>query len=231
MNKGKLIVIEGSDGSGKTTQLELLKTFLESQNIPVKKIDFPRYYDSFYGKVIARFLQGEFGKLEEINPYLISIVYALDRAEAKDKINTWLSEGNIVLSNRYAPSNLAHQSGRLPSSERQAYIDWGVELEYKVNKIPKEDVVVFLHVPYKVSLKLMKNTDRGKRDYLKGKKQDMVEKDPSYLKNAEEVYLSLAKQFPHWIVIECVDAQGNLRSREEIHEEVKRELVKRNLIS
>ncbi len=123
--------------------------------------------------------------------------------------------------NRYATTNLAHQSGRLPKKERKKFIDWNIELEYKINKLPKEDKVVFLHVPYKVSLRLMENHDRQNRKYAKGK--DMVEKNLEYLENSEEAFLGLVKRFPHWIKIECVK-NGNLRTPEDIHEEIKRVL-------
>src|SRR5579863_2600807 len=109
MKKGTLIVIEGNDGSGKATQVELLYDYLRLHQVLVKRIEFPRYTESFYGKFIARFLQGEFGKLNETNPYFLSIAYAQDRAMAKEEITQWLADGNIVLANRYVSSNLAHQ--------------------------------------------------------------------------------------------------------------------------
>jgi len=213
MKKGKLIVIEGNDGSGKATQVKLLYDYLQERKICVKTIDFPRYNDSFFGKFIGRFLQGEFGKLEEINPYLISIVYAEDRKEARNEIDQWLSEGSIVIANRYVPSNLAHQSGRLPKDKQAAFINWDTELEYTINKLPKEDMIIYLHMPVIMSQKLL---------IAKVEREDMVEKDAVYLKNSEEVYNGLAEQFSHWETIECVDTKGNLRSVEEIHNELKK---------
>lgn len=228
--KGKLIVIEGGDGSGKTTQLKLLQEYLKSKNIPVKTIDFPRYYGSFYGKLLARFLKGEFGELAQVNPYLLSVIYALDRVQAKEEIEQWLAKGTIVLSNRYATSNMAHQAGRVPKNKREEFILWDEELEYTVNKIPREDLVIFLHVPYTISQKLMRGSDRANRSYLRGKVRDMVEKNKTYLKNAESAYLWLAKKFLHWVTIECVNANGELRQKEDIHEEIKKVLIKRSII-
>ena len=221
MKRGKLIVIEGNDGSGKATQAKLLYEYLLAQNIPVKTIDFPRYNDSFYGKFIARFLQGEFGKLEEINPYLISIVYAEDREEAKDEMDRWLANGAIVIANRYVSSNFAHQSGRLPKGKRAAFIQWESELEYEINKLPREDLTIYLHVPSTVSQKLLA---------AKKKKKDMVEKDAVYLRNSEEAYTSLAKQFTHWETIECVDGKGKLRSVEAIHGDIKKLLAEKGIV-
>lgn len=220
MKKGKLIVIEGNDGSGKATQAKLLYDYLQAKKNPVRMINFPRYNDSFFGKFIARFLQGEFGKLEEINPYLISIVYAEDREEARDEIIGWLSKGILVIANRYVPSNLAHQSGRLSKKERAAFIKWDSELEYEINKLPKEDLTIYLHVPYNVSQKLLA---------AKEGRKDIVEKDIAYLRNSEEAYNALSDKFPHWEKIECVDEKGNLCSKDEIHDAIKKLLVKKGI--
>ncbi len=228
--KGKLIVIEGSDGSGKATQLNLLKEYLVHEGKSVKTTDFPRYYDSFFGGMVARFLRGEFGKLKDVNPYLVSVLYAQDREQAKEDMEKWLTEGDIILSNRYAPSSLAHQSARLSPRQRTQYIEWELELEYSVNKIPKEDIVLYLHVPYKVSRKLIANKERKNREYTKGKHKDMVERNVEYLRKSEESYLRLVKMFPHWVRISCVDRKGNLKSREDIHEEIKKVLKKKGIV-
>ena len=215
--RGKLIVIEGNDGSGKTTQLNLLIKYLKQRKIAYKTLDFPRYYDSFFGKFLAEFLRREHGKLEHANPYLLTFPFALDRASAGDEIRKWLAEGYFVICNRYATSNMAHQSGRLPKKDREKYVDWDMEFEYKINKLPKEDLVVFLHLPYKYSLKLI--AQRGKRDYTNNKNRDMVEADTDYIKNSEEAYMELLKRFSHWVRIECIE-KGKLRTPEDIHQEV-----------
>lgn len=229
--RGKLIVIDGADGSGKTTQLSLLKDYLSSKKIPVETVDFPRYYDSFYGKMIARFLRGEFGKLLDVNPYLISVIYAADRAMAAPEMYQWLEAGKIILANRYATSNLAHQAFRLPKRKRKEFIDWDLELEYEVNRIPKEDLVIYLYVPNEISLKLLRNKDRLNRAYAKGKQKDIVERDRIYLKNSEEAYLTLVKKFPHWVKIYCVDKNGKMKSKEEIHEMIIKALQKKGIIT
>src|SRR3989344_5328339 len=168
MKKGKLIVIEGADGSGKATQTALLKAYLEQKNYPVETIDFPRYWGSFHGKTIARYLKGEFGGVDSVNPYLISLAYSLDRATAKREMNTWLREGKIVLANRYATSNMAHQAAKLPERKREHFLNWLMELEYKVNKIPKEDLVIYLHVPTATAQVLIQN--RGRKGAIHEKK-------------------------------------------------------------
>lgn len=219
--RGKFIVIEGSDASGKATQTKLLYKFLQSKNIPSKIIEFPRYTDSFFGKFIGRFLQGEFGTLREINPYLISFVYAKDREDAKEEIENWLTDGYTVIANRYVPSNLAHQSGRLPEKKREDFIKWNLELEYTVNKIPRENLVLYLHVPYKVSQKLIAKTNQ---------KSDMVEKDTVYLKKSEEAFIHLSKTFPHWVTIECADKKGAILGIAQIHEEIKKVLASKRIV-
>ncbi len=228
--KGKLIVIEGIDSSGKTTQLTLLKDFLKSQNKSFQTIHFPQYNESFYGKMLASFLRGELGQLEQVNPYIISVIYALDRAEAKEKIERWLQDGEIIIASRYATSNMAHQAGRLSKNEREKFIDWDTELEYTINKIPREDLVILLDMPHKLALALMENDDRTKSLYKKGEKKDMVEKSEAYSKSSEEVYKWLAGKFPHWKRVAAVDKQGKLRTRLAIHEEIKRVLEEKDII-
>lgn len=229
MKKGKLIVIEGSDGSGKATQTALLREYCEKNKIPTKSISFPQYTTTFFGKTIARVLRGEIAPLNQINPYLISLVYAMDRAEAREKMYNWLNNGKTIILDRYVSSNMAHQTGRLPAREQSKFLRWLDELEYKVNNVPREDVVVFLYVPISVTLKLMENKNRQERTHMKGKKKDMVEENIDYLKRAEKTYLLLAKKYPHWVQIDCTK-NGEMRTREEIHDEIVSVLKQKGLI-
>lgn len=202
--KGKLIIIEGGDGSGKATQAKLLVDFLKSQKIKVKYLDFPRYYTSFHGKTVARFLRGEFGALDRVSPYLISLAYALDRVSVKEEMDEFLSQGGIIVANRYATSNMAHQSARIKNDqEKKSFIDWISELEYKIHKIPREDLVFYLYVPWRIGMDL--TTKKDGRDYLKGKKLDISESDDSHRIEAEKMYLQLAKEYKHWVKINCAE--------------------------
>ena len=219
--EGKLIVIEGSDGSGKTTQTTLLKSYLEQKDYPVETIDFPRYWDSFHGKTIARYLKGEFGGVDSVNPYLISLAYSLDRATAKREMNSWLREGKIVLANRYATSNMAHQAAKLPENKREHFLKWLMELEYKVNKIPKEGLVIYLHVPTANARVLIQK---------RGRKDDIHEKNFEYLTETATMYEKLSRRFKHWVKINCVDKNGILRSKGDIHKEVVANLKKKHII-
>lgn len=228
--KGKLIVIEGIDGSGKTTQLELLKEALKHRKKPFRSMKFPQYTNTFFGKTIASFLRGEIGELKTINPYLISMVYAMDRAEARDKMYSWLNNGKMIILDRYVTSNMAHQCGRLPKKERKKYLKWISELEYKINNVPREDIVIYLHMPYPKALELLEGSDRSKRSYAKGKQKDIVEENVEYLRTSQEIYLYLQKHFPHWVRIECVDDKGNIKSRQQIHEEILNSLIKYHIL-
>lgn len=224
--KGRLIVIDGGDGSGKATQSELLSAYLKKQDVPVKYMDFPRYYSSFHGRVVGRFLTGEFGALDQVSPYLASLAYALDRASAKEEMDEWLSLGGTILSNRYATSSMAHQASKLPENQRRQFIDWLDELEYKVHKIPREDVVVYLYVPWKIGYELtLKKADRK---YLNGQ-LDIQEKDMQHRIDSEAMYLQLAGERKNWIQIECVRL-GEILPKETIHKRVVEELKKRKMI-
>lgn len=212
--KGKLIVIDGGDGSGKTTQAELLVTYLKERKIPVKYVDFPQYYKSFHGKTVAKFMRGEFGSMSEVSPYLASLAYALDRASIKREMDEFLAQGGIIVANRYATSSMAHQAAKCKTEKEQnEFLKWIYELEYKVHKVPKENLVIYLHVPWDIASTLTKN--RVAQAYLKGMKEDIAERDLEHRKASEEMYLMLAKKHRHWKTVECVENE-KLLSREEI---------------
>lgn len=218
--KGRLIVFEGIDGSGKATQAKLLLASLKKQGYKTEYIDFPRYHDSFHGKVVGRYLTGEFGKLTEVNPYLASLAYALDRLTAKDELKRFLAQGKIVIANRYVSSNMAYQAARLKKSQRKAFLRWLSEMEYKVHALPKEDLVIFLHLPVEVGQKLVDK--RGERD--------LYEANLAYLKEVEKMYLALGRG-RDWVKIECVSRAGKLKTKAEINKSVAGLLKKRGLLN
>ena len=213
--KGKLIVIEGTDGSGKATQTKLLQKYLEKKEVKTRIYDFPQYYHSFHGKVIGDFLKGKFGSLDTISPYLISLAYALDRASVRDEMEEFLKSGGIIISNRYTPSTLAFQGSRFASDqEKEKFTRWLFELEYKIHKIPKEDIVILLHLRPEKAAELIEK--KGKRHYLKKKKKDLTESSMQLQKKAEKAYLRLAKNFRHWHIVEC-EQDNNLLTPNQIH--------------
>ncbi len=226
--EGKLIVIEGSDGSGKKTQLDLLKDRLKKEGHLVESLDFPQYEKTFFGKMVGRFLAGEFGGIGEVNPYLAGLPYSGDRWQASPRMKELLGKGFILLCNRYAPSNDAHQAAKLPPEKREEYFLFSEELEYEVYGIPREDAVVFLRVPAEIGQ--TKVDEKSERGYLGGRKRDIHEADIAHLEEAEKVYLLLAQRNKHWVQIDCCDEEGNLLPREEIHELVYLALQERGII-
>lgn len=226
--KGKLIVIDGGDGSGKTTQTKLLVNYFKQKGIPTKFYDFPRYYNSFHGKTVAKFLRGEFGEFDQVSPYLASLAYALDRASVKNEMNNFLRKGGYIIANRYATSNMAHQAAKLKSKkQKKDYLQWIYELEYEVHKIPKQDLVILLYVPWQISQIL--TSKKGGRGYLKGKSLDIAEKNLKHRVETEKMYLQLAKNNKNWVKIDCV-INNRLLLPQEIHKKIINELVKKGLL-
>lgn len=226
---GKLVVIDGTDGSGKGTQTQLLLDYLESEHIQHKYIDFPRYYTSFHGKMVGRYLTGEFGSMESASPYLSSLFYAMDRLTARDELVDWLQEGNLVVANRYTTSSMAFQTARVAEDNQEEFLHWLYEMEYKEHKLPKEDLVIFLYVPVEISQQLIEQ--KAKREYTKGKQKDIHEANVAYQKKVLQLYLDLAKKHKHWEVIECVDGQGKLYPVPVIHSKIIEVLRQREIIS
>lgn len=226
--KGKLVVIDGTDGSGKGTQTELLLKYLDENKVKNKYIDFPRYYTSFHGQMVGRYLSGEFGSLESSSPYLTSLFYAMDRLTARDEIVDWLEEGNTVVANRYTTSSMAFQTARIEKDKREEFLKWLYEMEYKEHKLPKEDLVIFLYVPVEISQKLIEQ--KAKREYTKGQKKDINEANVAYQKEVLSLYLELAKKYPHWEVIKCVDSAGKLLSIEKVQGKILAVIKKHGIV-
>lgn len=226
--KGKLVVVDGTDGSGKGTQTQMLLDYLEKQGTAHKYIDFPRYYTSFHGKMVGRYLTGEFGSMESASPYLSSLFYAMDRLTARDEIVDWLEEGNLVVANRYVTSSMAFQTARVEKPKQDEFLKWIYDMEYKEHKLPKEDLVIFLYVPVEISQKLIEQKE--KREYAQGKTKDIHEANIEYQKTVSQLYLDLAKKYKHWEVIECIDKQGELYPVETIHKKIISVLKKREML-
>ncbi len=220
MKKGRLIVIDGTDGSGKATQVALLMRHLERDGCKVKMIDFPDYYNNFFGKFIGHCLTEQYYNFLKVHPKIASVLYAADRFETKDKIEKWLREGYIVLANRYVSANQIHQGGKIKNpAKRAAFIKWLDEMEYKVFKIPKPDRVFYLRVPMSFILKLIKERNKKTSRSYTAKRKDIVEGNIPYLNNSSKAALWLAKTERNWTKIECIK-NGILNTRESIHDEI-----------
>ncbi|HVB85930.1 MAG TPA: thymidylate kinase [Candidatus Dormibacteraeota bacterium] len=214
--RGKFIVIEGIDGSGKRTQLELLTRALSRRGHDLSQVSFPNY-SGFFGKLVARFLNGEFGSLESVDPHFSALLYAGDRLESKPALESALAAGKTLVSDRYIASNLAHQGSRVPPAKRDEFLTWLRHLEYEIYGLPAENLVIYLRVPVAQAHKLI--ASKNARDYT-DKTHDIQEADLAHLEAASRVYDQLAQQ-ANWVRIECLDASsGSLRSPEAIHGEV-----------
>ena len=201
--KGIFILIEGTDGSGKTLQTGLLIKRLKKLNKKVEQISFPQYGQPS-AFLVEKYLNGEFGSASEVGPYRASILYAVDRFAAANQIRKWLKQGKIVIANRYVASNMGHQGGKIKDAKkRRQYLDWVYDLEYNILGIPKPDVNLILHVTAKISQQLVDK--KGERKYLKGKKRDIHEDDLNHLRDAEQAYLEINKRYPEFKIIECVE--------------------------
>jgi dTMP kinase len=220
VKRGKLIVIDGTDASGKSTQAKLLIKHLKKDGRKVKFIHFPMYEDNFFGKFIAHCLSEQYYNWVNIHPKIASVIYAADRWESKEKIEGWLKDGYIVVMDRYISSNQIHQGGKISNvKKREAFIKWLGEMEYKVFKIPAPNAIIYLSLPIETVLKLIKERDyRGARAYL-GSKKDVHEKDKNFLKNSIKSALWLTKTQKNWIKIECMK-KSELRSFPDIHQEI-----------
>lgn len=218
--RGKLIVIDGSDGSGKATQTKLLVEGLKREKIRVHTLDFPQYTNNMMGKLIGECIAGIHGDFLHSDPYVASVIYAADRFESKGKIEQWLAAGDIVVLDRYVSANQIHQGGKIADpKKRKAFLLWLEKMEYGVFKLPKPDLTIYLSMPLGFSIELLRNAAPKKRGYLKKGMRDTVEMDIKYLQNAQKSAELLMKEHRSWRKILCAEGPSIL-SREVIHERV-----------
>jgi len=214
--RGRFIVLEGIDGSGKRTQLDALTLALARRGAAFSEISFPNY-TGFFGKLVAQYLNGQFGPLTAVDPHFSALLYAGDRLESKPLIERTLAAGKTLLADRYVASNLAHQGARVTRQQREAFLAWLTQLEYGVYALPPEDLVIYLRVPVEQAQGLI--AQKAARSYT-NLRHDLQEADRAHLQAAADVYDELARQ-AHWLKIDCFDAgTGALRPPAEIHEEI-----------
>ncbi len=200
---GKLIVIEGSDASGKHTQAAQLIERLKKEGFEAELVSFPRY-EGFFGNLAKKYLSGDFGAMESLGVEVPSLLYALDRYDAAKPISESLSQGKIVVADRFTASNIAHQAAKLPDEKRQGFAEWLLSVE---SRLPKPAVTIYLDVPVDVSQRLMQE---------EGRQKDLHEQNVDYLRDVRKIYLKLASS-AGWKKIECVKSE-KLLSISEIHE-------------
>lgn len=207
----RFLVIEGLDGSGKSTQLKLLREHLEKNGLPYKYLHFPRLEEGVYGDLIARFLRGEMGANDQVDPYLVALIFAGDRADAASRIRQWMDEGNLVIVDRYVYSNIAFQCAKLPGLDEKLRLrDWILEFEFGYNKLPRPDLNLYLDVPFEFTKKQLKLAREGDdRAYLKGER-DIHEENLDFQEQVRQVYLSLQEHVDDLEIIDCTDADGGM---------------------
>lgn len=214
--RGKLIALEGIDGSGKRTQVDLLAAALRAKGQSVYSTGFPQY-GSWFGKMVGQFLNGELGPLESVDPHFTALLYAGDRYEAKPKLEAALNNGQIVVADRYIASNLAHQTARATPEKRTAFVEWIEHLEYGIYGLPREDLVLYLRVPPVEAQKLV--VQKSQRSYTSAQR-DLQEASLRHLEDAARMYDFLSKR-DSWKTIGCFDDQRKrMRVPEDIANEV-----------
>lgn len=216
--QGKLIVITGIDGSGKTVQTKLLYQRLLREGYPAEITDFPQYGKTFFADMVTKYLKGEFGSADSVSPYLAALLYAGDRWECREQINRCLREGKIIVSNRYVCDNMAHQGGKIRSAAKQEeFFRWLDTLEHQIFAVPRSNLNILLYVPPETAYHLVEKKEE--RAYLAGGKKDIHEADINHLRYAQQTFLEIAKGKKEWITIDCTE-NGKLLSEQLIAEQV-----------
>jgi len=213
--RGKIIAIEGIDGSGKNTQARCLVDALSNLGREVKFFNFPYYNDTFFGREIGLYLNGQFGGIKDLNPKFPSLLYAGDRLEKKLEIISAIERGCDVVIDRYVSSNVAHQAGKVSGPEREVLTNWIETLEYQVFGVPQPNLTLFLDVPPEFSRRMV--LTKAARTYT-NKKEDIHEENFEYLSGVYVAYKELALRHD-WYTVNCVSAQS-MRGIKDISDEV-----------
>jgi dTMP kinase len=205
------IVLEGLDGAGKSTQAALLREYISHRGTPTQFLHFPRFDRPVFGELIAKFLRGDLGAIDTVDPYIAGLLFAGDRQDAAAIIRAWLAEGACVVLDRYVYSNIAYQCAKLPTKDGQnALRDWIWNMEYCYFAIPQPDLTVFLDVPLThVAQKLAEDRAGNDRAYLQGKK-DIHEASMLLQENVRKIYLEQAALDPTFKLIDCSGGESIL---------------------
>ena len=225
------IVLEGLDGAGKSTQLALIKELLNKRGEECEYLHFPRFDSPVYGDLIARFLRGDLGTLDEVNPYLVALLFAGDRADAAKQIREWLSSGKSVLLDRYVYSNIGYQCAKLEDIGAQDDLrDWILDVEYSKFDVPQPDISIFLDVPFEfTAAKLAEDRSGDDREYLNGKR-DIHEDSLDLQRRVREIYLRSSQVDEKLEVVDCSTDGNTMASPELIFSRIETLLNSVNII-
>ena len=220
-----LIVLEGLDGAGTSTQIDLLEQMISGRGKICRRIHFPRFDAPVYGSLIARFLRGELGSIDSVDPYIVALLFAGDRADMANEFRQQLLNGEFLLVDRYVDSNVAYQCAKLSNLQSQSELkNWIYDLEYKHNLIPKPDITIFLDVPFEFTLNsLSKNRTGHDREYLNGA-DDIHESSLDLQRNVRNIYLNLAREDSSIKVINCADHNGHMSPPKDIFSKIAHEV-------
>ncbi|MCG5493252.1 dTMP kinase [Ectothiorhodospira variabilis] len=215
----KMISIEGLDGAGKSTQVELLLSYMSEHDIPHRFVHFPRMDEDVCGDLISKFLRGEFGAVNEVHPQLVALLFASDRLDFSSSIKSWLTRGFTVLVDRYVNSNVAFQCAKIKDENEKDYLrEWIYKLEYSHNGIPRPDLSIFLDAPFEFVRHSLGSVREGyDRSYLLGG-GDIHEADLELQKEVRREYLKIADDFGDLHVINCADELGCMQGKMAIHQ-------------
>ena len=227
----KLFVIEGVDGAGKSTQIKLLNDFFSKKGYNCEYLHFPRTDAPYFGELIARFLRGEFGSLNEVDPYLVAMLYAGDRKDSSELISGWLNEGRIVLLDRYTYSNIAYQCAKLENpADQLRLMKWILDLEFGHFAIPRPDLNIFLDVPVAFAENNLAKARTGTdRNYLNGSR-DIHEESMMFQKNVRDIYVRVSKTDNRLEVIDCSNQKGDMLDPSDIFDRIIKIFKARKLI-
>ncbi len=219
------IVLEGLDGAGKSTQFKLLRDMFATRGVECEYLHFPRFDAPLYGDLIARFLRGDLGSLESVNPYLVALLYAGDRADAAEFIRSSMQAGKIVIVDRYVYSNIGYQCAKIAGeAERKELREWILDMEYNHFKIPRPTLSLFLDVPFAfTTARLGEQREGDDRSYLNGQ-SDIHESSLSLQESVRRVYLEAAEQSDELRVVDCSLADGSMAAPQQIFERIYEEI-------
>ena len=225
-----IVALEGADGSGKSTQAQLLHDWLRAEGVSVRHISFPRVSERGYGEAIAMFLRGEFGSLEQVHPYLVASLFAGDRASAIRDIQQWLDEGSLVLVDRYFYSNLAFQGAKIEGPEaKRAFASWLEHVEFECNRIPRADLNLFFDVPMEFVLANASRRAQEQRSYLNGR-DDIHEAAGHFQQHVVAEYRNFGAHDPSFIALDCADEHGAMRSVDSIQKQLRQALANAGIL-
>jgi dTMP kinase len=227
----KLIVIEGLDGAGKSTQIAKLKEWFSAEKLQCRYMHFPRTDSPWFGELIARFLRGEYGDLSQVDPYLVAMLYAGDRKDAAPVLEAWLEEKYYVILDRYTYSNIAYQCAKINSAEEAEKLrEWIVRLEFEHFGIPRPDINIFLDVPFRFTEEKLKTHRHGNdRTYLLGN-SDIHESSLDFQRKVREEYITVAGKDSSLQVISCLGADDKMMAPEEIFSLILGKLKEKNIL-